>query len=461
MALPFVSVIIVNYNGAYYLRNSLDALRAQTYPAERFEVIVSDNGSNDGSLELLQTNYPWVGILDNQRNLGFASGNNIAIKQARGQYLAFLNNDTAAAASWLEELVAVAESNPRVGMATGRLQLFYSQLEVRLESETTTPPNDGRTLGVQVFDVDTGAFRGVVQYLEGFHGRERSASDYFRWTKGEALLGVPVPSGTGPIKVRMKLAASRPGNAPVRVRVLVQGCSFAEWEISGSRPVEFETVLPETLRRFAKPLVQNAGSIIFRNGAGRDRGAFVREGQVFYEIDENQYNRLEEVFAGCGANLLLRKTMLDDVGLLDDDFFMYYEDTDLSWRARLRGWQILYAPQAIVRHIHCGTSEEWSPFFVYHADRNRLAMLFKNASPRQTVATWATYLALTAKDTLKSFVLILRRQAHWKAQMQSVSVHYRVIGRLLLWLPSLWRKRRLIQGSRQVSADTIQAWFVG
>ena len=78
MELPFVSVIVLNYNGAHFLPTCLDALRLQTYPAERFEVIVTDNGSTDNSLPLLKRDYPWVRILENGRNLGFSLANNAA-----------------------------------------------------------------------------------------------------------------------------------------------------------------------------------------------------------------------------------------------------------------------------------------------------------------------------------------------------------------------------------------------
>ncbi len=102
--------------------------------------------------------------------------------------------------------------------------------------------------------------------------------------------------------------------------------------------------------------------------------------EALFEFDQGQYSNVEQVFAGCGAGMLLRNEMLTDIGLLDDSFFMYYEDIDLCWRARLRNWIVLYAPKAIVRHIHCGTMSEWSPLFQCFTERNRLAMVFKNGS---------------------------------------------------------------------------------
>ena len=65
MDYPFVSVIIVNYNGAHFLPACLKALQAQTYPQDKFEVVVSDNDSDDESLTLLNRDYAWVRVLEN------------------------------------------------------------------------------------------------------------------------------------------------------------------------------------------------------------------------------------------------------------------------------------------------------------------------------------------------------------------------------------------------------------
>ncbi len=108
----------------------------------------------------------------------------------------------------------------------------------------------------------------------------------------------------------------------------------------------------------------------------------VRNGLVVQEPDLGQYDREEEVFAFCGAACLLRREMLDELGGFDERYFMYYEDLDLSWRARLRGWRILYVPSAVVRHVHAGSSGEWSDFFIYQVERSRLLMLTKLARAR-------------------------------------------------------------------------------
>ena len=88
------------------------------------------------------------------------------------------------------------------------------------------------------------------------------------------------------------------------------------------------------------------------------------------------------MFAWCGGSVLLRPAYLADVGLFDDDFFLYYEDTDLSWRGRSRGWRYRYVPEARARHVHAASTGEGSPVFQHYVERNRLLMLVKNAPPR-------------------------------------------------------------------------------
>ena len=101
------------------------------------------------------------------------------------------------------------------------------------------------------------------------------------------------------------------------------------------------------------------------------------------------------MFGFCGAAALLRREAIDDVGTFDESFFMYYEDTDLSWRLRLRGWKVLYDPRAVVEHGHSRTSGEWSDFFLFHVDRNRLLMVLKDA-PAPLVARSFSALGLRA-----------------------------------------------------------------
>lgn len=98
-----VSVVVVNYRGAAYLADCLTALAEQTLPRHRYEVVVVENASGDGSAELVRERFPWVRLIESPVNLGFAAGNNLGVSYARGVWVALLNNDTLADPFWLEE----------------------------------------------------------------------------------------------------------------------------------------------------------------------------------------------------------------------------------------------------------------------------------------------------------------------------------------------------------------------
>jgi O-antigen biosynthesis protein len=102
---PLISVIILNYNGKKYLQNCISSVLQTTYP--NFEVILVDNASTDQSLKTVKEKFaedPRLKIIENNRNLGFSGGNNIGYNFSKGEYIAFLNNDTTVTPSWLTHL---------------------------------------------------------------------------------------------------------------------------------------------------------------------------------------------------------------------------------------------------------------------------------------------------------------------------------------------------------------------
>jgi len=108
-----ISIVIVNWNGARMLPSCLDALRAQTRPAD--EIIVVDNASTDASLALLAARYAEVRALAYRKNLGFAGGMNAGIAASRGEIIVALNNDAISHPDWLALLVAPLEADPHLG----------------------------------------------------------------------------------------------------------------------------------------------------------------------------------------------------------------------------------------------------------------------------------------------------------------------------------------------------------
>lgn len=323
------SIVILNYNGLSVLPACLVAVHGQELEGG-FEVIVVDNASSDGSAAWIRREQPWVHLVDAGANLGFAGGNNLGIRHARGPYVVLLNNDTAVQPGWLAALVGAADAEPKAGAVTSKLVFM-----------------------------------------------------------------------------------DRPGT------------------------------------------IQNAGCLLLSDGSGGDRGS--------QQADVGQFDRSEEVFAFCGAGVLLRRQALEDVGNFDEAFFMYYEDLDLSWRMRLRGWTVLYEPGAVIEHVHAGSSGEGSPFFIFHADRNRLLMVLKNAPAGFVLRAFAGFYGRAVGN------LLGRRRGGAGAGTAAAPplqpgtsrarIHVRVALSFLRFLPLMLTRRAGVRGRRTVSDAEISRWL--
>ena len=113
---PSVYVLILNYNGRAHLEYCLPSVLKTDY--SDVHIVLIDNGSNDGSVPLARGGYPQVAIIANQRNLGYAAGNNVGVNYALEQgadYVALLNNDMRVDPRWLTHAVTVAEDDPTIG----------------------------------------------------------------------------------------------------------------------------------------------------------------------------------------------------------------------------------------------------------------------------------------------------------------------------------------------------------
>ena len=113
-----ISVVVVNFNGKRFLDDCLSSLSVQTY--RDYEVIVVDNASQDGSVEHIRSRFPWARIVENKVNLGSTGGNNSGIREAEGEYIVTLNNDTRVEKDFLERL-AGPMSDPSIGMCGSKM----------------------------------------------------------------------------------------------------------------------------------------------------------------------------------------------------------------------------------------------------------------------------------------------------------------------------------------------------
>ena len=116
--------------------------------------------------------------------------------------------------------------------------------------------------------------------------------------------------------------------------------------------------------------VNSTGNLVSRSGRGRDRD---------WHTPASTVRPADEVFGFCGNGVLLRRAALDEVGGFDPSLFLYYEDTDLSWRLRAGGWTVRHEPSAVVEHRHATSSREGSPRFTLWNERNSLVVFSRHA----------------------------------------------------------------------------------
>lgn len=222
-----LSVIIVNYNVRPYLTACLDSVQRALEGIES-EVFVVDNHSDDDSVEVISRNYAWVHLINNRENLGFSKANNIAIRQAQGEYILLLNPDTVVAEETLKGVIDFMDQHPKAGGA-----------------------------GVRMHNADG-------------------------------------------------------------------------------------TLAPESRRAIPTPFV-----------AARKMLGFTKR----YYMSYLSWDAPAQIEVVSGAFMLLRHKAIYEVGMLDEDFFMYGEDIDLSYRLLQGGWQNWYLPYDIVHYKGQSTSK--------------------------------------------------------------------------------------------------------
>jgi len=109
-----ISVVIVGWNARHYLELCLDSL-VKAPPRRTMEVLVVDNASTDDSVPMIEAKFPWVKLIESSENLGFSKGNNLAIRQCQGRYIALVNPDVIVFPGCLDALADFLDENPRVG----------------------------------------------------------------------------------------------------------------------------------------------------------------------------------------------------------------------------------------------------------------------------------------------------------------------------------------------------------
>jgi len=259
---PLVSIITVNFNQVEVTAALLQSLRAITYP--RVEILVVDNGSTTGNPDSLATDYPEITLIKSSENLGFAGGNNLAVRVATGEYLLFLNNDTEVTPGFLEPLVERMAADPTIGMISPKIRFFHTPDMIQYAGYTPMHPLTLR------------------QHLIGFH-----------------------------------------------------------------------------------------------------------------ETDHGQYDRGGYTYSIHGAAMMVRRQAIEKTGMMEELYFLYYEEHDWAARIKRVGYKIYYEPDSLVLHKESVTTGRESPLKTYYINRNRFLFARRNF---RGVSRWITlmYLSLIA-----------------------------------------------------------------
>lgn len=324
MKQPLISIVVLNWNGKQFLDTCFSSIAKQTF--RNFECLLVDNGSTDGSIDFVKKRFPWVNIIALKQNAGFAKGNNVGMKAAKGKYVLTLNNDTRMHRTCLKELAAAIQRHPEAGMFSLKMLFFYE-----------------------------------------------------------------------------------------------------------------------------KQLINSTGMLVYADGAAMNRG--------MKEPDRGQYEREEEILGPCAGAGVYKKRMLQDIQLqgayFSEEFFIYLEDVELSWRAQLRKWKAYYVPKAIIYHVHSATMQAKSPKKLYLAERNRIWYTFK-------VLPLSVFL-IAPLFTLQRYIAFLRKG---KSRTTAGKGNYRALAFIwalgmawivgLLGLPRMIRERGIIQRRKKISKEELQ-----
>lgn len=351
-----VSIIIVNFNGKKYLHNLFESLIKIKHDGFDFEIIFVDNNSNDGSTDYIET-CKWkekipIKVICNTENQGFAMGNNTGVANAEGKYIVFLNNDTAVTENWLSELYYYIERKADCGIAASKLLFFNDFIEVSFKTNDNIFLEKQITMNGQQYTIEDKFCKNIL-----------NNADLVCF--GHTKIALPIQWGEGDCDLIFCFKKFDPNSDYINICGEQIGIKNKRLIIHLNR---------DTIENYRYSIIQNAGSDVNQNFDGFDIG--------MGERDDSKYNQEKELNSGCGASIILKKDDFYAVGQFDERFFMYYEDVDLSFRIRKLGKKIMYCPQSVVRHVHTGSSKEWSPFFAYHVFRNKLLFLYKDVSKR-------------------------------------------------------------------------------
>jgi GT2 family glycosyltransferase len=486
-SLPFVSIITVNFNGIFFLKTLFDSIAGLDYPREKLQVIMVDNGSTDGSVSYVKNNCPLVEILEINKNLGFAGGNNAGAKAAKGDYIAFINNDCVVEKDWLLSLINTLKEkeneNIKIGGAGSKVLFYFKYLPLKISINSFSQNNslnedkDGCQALVKGFKInvnddesgksdlaDCGSYKKNLygfanksfKYLTGFYDSGRDADkNIIRKIKNDAVVWVPVADMDKDMELEMMVSFIKPG---MNLKISLENeniFNFGEVrEFSSFNKSLDELNFMKVIIRIPSEKYKHSRSIINSCGSMINKVFYARE--INYEcVDDGSVVKPFEVFALPGSSFIINKKLADETGLFDEKFFTYYEDIDLFWRAVLKGWRFFAVPESVSRHFHCGSGEEWSHSFTYHVLRNRLLMIYRCCWFSGFLKNYLSFCAAAFINLLYLAAAKARgRDMHRPDILIRIKIFFEFFILMLLHL----RKRFKIRTGAKVTDKTIKKW---
>ncbi len=350
-----VSVIIINYNGKRFIDQLFRSFMKMRTDGITYEIIVVNNGNEDHSIEYLKEHYggmKQLKIVETGENKGYAGGNNAGADLAEGEYLIFLNNDTAVDENWLVSLYRSMKEMPACGILNSKLLFFYDYVTVRFETTNKVVLSSKIRINQVEYQIDAKFCKNLVYESD-------KLSCFF-----DSEIAVPLRNGVVSSQIEFFCMEDQ-GKQSSLV------CCNRRAKLKNHAWSSISLICKDlALNKYS--LIQNAGSDINEYYNGYDIG--------MGERDAKKYQQKYEITCSCGASMMISKEDFIKCGRFDEKFFMYYEDVDLSFRVRKMGKKIMFCPESVVRHIHTGSSVEWSPFFCYQVSRNKLLFLLKHMS---------------------------------------------------------------------------------
>ncbi len=151
------------------------------------------------------------------------------------------------------------------------------------------------------------------------------------------------------------------------------------------------------------------------------------------------YRLPTEVFAWCGAGVLMPAQYLQDVGLFDERLFLYSEDLELAWRGREHGWRYAYVPESVLRHVHMASSVDGSRLKLFYDGRNQLVVALRHARMSAVVNVLGWYVRATASRALRDVVAPLLSGR--RPTVDAVAIRARALASFARLAPPMVRER--------------------